>query len=948
MAEMADMAHLYRMITCKLDDFVQVVDTHTLWLEEIQEAAEKMFNSNFNPEPEIMPKTPSQKNRRRKKRLSVAKDENKTSNKKRLSRRRSNIKHSLRLQNKENNLENVVNAVEDKPQRMTRAAARAILATSISTSPSEKEHSAIVHMEGKVPLVEISVNDRGIAEFSRKGYVPEMVEKFEIMILSSEDEKSPSKKAKEPSGAEVPVLVVPETPEDGSLKRADPSIPRPEEQDCAVKEQGVLVDGRKAPDTVADVSLEDLAKGSKPVRRSGRRSRLSLSKRRSLFDQYSLASKRESMNKAAIRRSVRKSLSRKKAALGSSASSCLSSDSVEMVEEEPVVPDSTEANIAINKREDLETGARSKTESKEPVEQVSEEPRMSLRTRNVNKIAISNLPAKAQAPEPEQEQGKTLLRTHKTCTKEVNEKKKGSDSDQGNSSEEIQCTRRNSYKRALAEIQDGTDDVDGAHSPAKKKTPSPPWPANKVIHPHMKTFLHTVKKNQLLMTPGSIGSNMVVKSFIKRNTPQKVDSKEKEWQRLETLRKKQEAEEKRKQKIEEEKKRKLEEVKRKREERLQRVMRARERVEQQEEEKKKKIEQKFAHFDEKSEKAREERIAEEKAKKKVALKKMEEAEARRRQEEEARKQKLQQQEEEERKHKELLQKKREEEEQERLKKIAEAKKQAEQRQAELERERQREQQLAAERALERKKALEKIQAEKERERQEKEKALQLQRELERVAREEAAREKERLRKEVEEKEKQRLEEVERQRQEQEKQAKLRKEQEEKERKLQEEKRAKEQQATASEKLANTAVVKKQQTTAGEKLLNVTVDINSPTSESYEMTPKGSGKPKASKNNLDNYGMDLNSDDSTDDEGAPRKAIPAWADGQLLHQAIIHQYYNPVDVDKKFGVIASPDLEQIFSKSKPRYFKRTSSAVWHSPPTSLNRSNLSSAYILKKF
>uniref|UniRef100_H3BD83 Inner centromere protein n=1 Tax=Latimeria chalumnae TaxID=7897 RepID=H3BD83_LATCH len=887
MAEMADMAHLYRMITCKLDDFVQVVDTHTLWLEEIQEAAEKMFNSNFNPEPEIMPKTPSQKNRRRKKRLSVAKDENKTSNKKRLSRRRSNIKHSLRLQNKENNLENVVNAVEDKPQRMTRAAARAILATSISTSPSEKEHSAIVHMEGKVPLVEISVNDRGIAEFSRKGYVPEMVEKFEIMILSSEDEKSPSKKAKEPSGAEVPVLVVPETPEDGSLKRADPSIPRPEEQDCAVKEQGVLVDGRKAPDTVADVSLEDLAKGSKPVRRSGRRSRLSLSKRRSLFDQYSLASKRESMNKAAIRRSVRKSLSRKKAALGSSASSCLSY-SVEMVEEEPVVPD------------------RSKTESKEPVEQVSdvsEEPRMSLRTRNVNKIAISNLPAKAQAPEPEQEQGKTLLRTHKTCTKE------------------LACiARRNSYKRALAEIQDGTDDVDGAHSPAKKKTPSPPWPANKVIHPHMKTFLHTVKKNQLLMTPGSIGSNMVVKSFIKRNTPQKVDSKrkEKEWQRLETLRKKQEAEEKRKQKIEEEKKRKLEEVKRKREERLQRVMRARERVEQQEEEKKKKIEQKFAHFDEKSEKAREERIAEEKAKKKVALKKMEEAEARRRQEEEARKQKLQQQEEEERKHKELLQKKREEEEQERLKKIAEAKKQAEQRQ---------------ERALERKKALEKIQAEKERERQEKEKALQLQRELERVAREEAAREKERLRKEVEEKEKQRLEEVERQRQEQEKQAKLRKEQEEKERKLQEEKRAKEQQATASEKLANTAVVKKQQTTA----------------ESYEMTPKGSGKPKASKNNLDNYGMDLNSDDSTDDEGAPRKAIPAWADeiGQLLHQAIIHQYYNPVDVDKKFGVIASPDLEQIFSKSKPRYFKRTSSAVWHSPPTSLNRSNLSSAYILKK-
>lgn len=44
-----------------------------------------------------------------------------------------------------------------------------------------------------------------------------------------------------------------------------------------------------------------------------------------------------------------------------------------------------------------------------------------------------------------------------------------------------------------------------------------------------------------------------------------------------------------------------------------------------------------------------------------------------------------------------------------------------------------------------------------------------------------------------------------------------------------------------------------------------------------------------------------------------------------------QYFNPPDLDSFFGPIESPRLENIFYKSKPRYFKRTSSAVWHSPP-----------------
>lgn len=54
-------------------------------------------------------------------------------------------------------------------------------------------------------------------------------------------------------------------------------------------------------------------------------------------------------------------------------------------------------------------------------------------------------------------------------------------------------------------------------------------------------------------------------------------------------------------------------------------------------------------------------------------------------------------------------------------------------------------------------------------------------------------------------------------------------------------------------------------------------------------------------------------------------------GLQLQQAIMKQYYDPVDLHAYFGDVEMPKLEQIFHKSKPRFFKRTSSAVWHSPP-----------------
>lgn len=74
------------------------------------------------------------------------------------------------------------------------------------------------------------------------------------------------------------------------------------------------------------------------------------------------------------------------------------------------------------------------------------------------------------------------------------------------------------------------------------------------------------------------------------------------------------------------------------------------------------------------------------------------------------------------------------------------------------------------------------------------------------------------------------------------------------------------------------------------------------------------------------------------------SVPA---GSQLSQAVIRQYHNPPDVDALFGAIPSPKLEDIFYKNKPRYFKRTSSAVWHSPPTLAAKPALGLPYGLKK-
>ncbi|NWW80426.1 INCE protein, partial [Climacteris rufus] len=374
-----------------------------------------------------------------------------------------------------------------------------------------------------------------------------------------------------------------------------------------------------------------------------------------------------------------------------------------------------------------------------------------------------------------------------------------------------------------------------------------------------------------------------IKDFIKRNTPTRPNPKvhcmpgEKERQRLENLRKKQEAEEQRRRKVEEEKRRRQAEMKQKREERLRKALQARERLEQMEEEKKKKrMEQKILQNDEKVHisQVREEKVVEERSKRKTS-KKHGEAEAR--------KQKTLKGVratwvfparvflfvlQEENEQQEPLQRKREDEVKERGKKV-----------------------------LELKNLLEQQQAEQAKDRWELVPVLQqgighwhgeagnvnVMLELGSGAAQSLG--------------------------------------------------------CRSRGLCSAAA-------GGGEKTHPTSSPRDVAEQSRQGEPSGGpclpslstsclGPPQGAQGSppggTNDYGLDLNSDDSTDDESDPRKPVPAWADGAQLHQAILHQYYHPVDLDALFGAIPSPKLEHIFYKSKPRYFKRTSSAVWHSPP-----------------
>ncbi|KAM5225598.1 inner centromere protein isoform 1-T3 [Hipposideros larvatus] len=887
--------HLLELCDQKLKEFICNVDNKDfVWLEEIEKEADRMFTREFSKEPELMPKTPSQKNRQKKRRISYAQDENRDPIRKRLSRRktRSSQLSSRHLRSKDK-AEQLATATGEKgsvPRRVTRAAAAAAAANMGAALPTPESPTTLTRKPKNsdtqcqlVPTVEIGVGERRSAEqhlsqlksarAPSPAPAPARAPASQTTLVS--DKESTPKKSEAGRLESVTVSSLMATPQDpkgrgvgagrsASKLRIAQTSPGP--QDSPGSPASPWRERVLAPILPDNFSTP---KGSHGDPQSVRRSLIrptSPGPQVSLAQKYSLVTKPESSVRRSSRRIAKKAT------------------------KEPPPSARIICHSYLERLLNIEVPQKVSPKQKEPSEEAelveAAEPEVpkndtsTLWPHSATKIAVST-----PGPHPE-------ARGQEAPSEGQQEVK--TDQADGPKEPPQSVRRKRSYKQAVSELDEEQQLEDEELQPPRSKTPSPPCPASKVVRP-LRTFMHTVQRNQMLMTPTSASHSSVMKSFIKRNTPLRVDPKfsfvEKERQRLESLRRKEEAEQLRRQKVEEDKRRRLEEVKLKREERLRKVLQARERVQQMKEEKKKQIEQKFAQLDEKTEKAKEERLAEEKAKKKAAAKKMEEAEVRRKQEEEARRLRWLQQEEEERRHQELLQKKKEEE-QERLRKAAEAKRLAERREQER---REQERQLAERREQERKREQELLQAE--RELQEREKALRLQ--------------KEKLQRELEEK-----------------------------KKKEEQQRLAEQQQLQEEKK------KAKEAAAASKGLNMTMDVQSPACTSYQMTPQGHRAPP--KINPDNYGMDLNSDDSTDDETHPRKPIPAWARGTQLSQAIIHQYYHPPNLLELFGTILQLDLEDIFKKSKPRYHKRTSSAVWNSPPLQGSRVAGSLAYSLKKY
>ncbi|XP_023278382.1 inner centromere protein isoform X2 [Seriola lalandi dorsalis] len=828
---------LVQMFDGKTQEFISDIDNvHMVWLEEIQQEANRMFSRDFNAEPELMPKTPSQKKNSRRKRVSLGRQEDNQAKRRFSKGKRSNLRgssvKSLNFIAEEESIPEASTSQDStttQPKRNTRKNKQTKPEVAEDVSHSPHSSCKTEEVQNKKPeLVEEEEVDK-----NTKGNNAE-VEPDDLPSTAPSPPKKP-----------LPEVVVNISSSDRlSAEFAKKQEPSP---------------GR----TAAKIAIAGAAQSS---RRSSVRCSLKL--------RHSLAGLRHSMTQESVRRASRRSMLKRKAVRtgNSTCSSNISVDScMDSTEEEDkeVMPEAVTS--------DTEDNAAAEESQETPKINQSIHPSVGRITRSV----AANSPTLAPPSLFIAEQKMSTPNKRTVVT-------------------EKQQTSQSSRRSSRSTKRKAPDTVE--ESPTKRF--SPPKKSQSAIRPNMRSFLHTVQKNQMLMmTPNSLGRTAVIKSFIKHTTPMRGDSKlsvgivSKERHKLEALKKKQEQEEERMKKMEEDKKRKQEELKRKRDERLRRVFEAKVKEEQREEEKKKKIEQKMAQIDEKNDK----RQAEEKAKKKVAIKRQEELEQKKKLEEEAKRKKVQQAEEEKRQQE---AKKKAEEEEQRARKQAETRKAQE---LKREQERERERELEKER-----------QAAAERERVEKEKALALQRELERAAREKERRELEQKRK-----------------------------LEEQQRLAAEEKAAKEREA-AKQREAAAKQAAKTQAAAGLNVtmdiensvmstpvgkgggLNVTVDIEQ-SPQSYSITPKGGNKPLVMSKSAEDYGMDQNSDDSTDDESAPRKPIPSWAEGPNLQQIIMKQYFNPPDLDSFFGTIEPPKLENIFYKSKPRYFKRTSSAVWHSPP-----------------
>ncbi|PKU38138.1 inner centromere [Limosa lapponica baueri] len=594
MAEAGGPTQLLEVCGQRLSRFLHDAEhKHLAWLREVEEQGMRLLDSNFGAEPELMPKTPSQRRRPKKRRSSCLKDENKEPNRRRLSRRRSSVKPvSSKLSSQ-------------KCPSKEQPRSPGCLGEEVSMPEPAVGSQANVETD---PLAPTRKRPAEAPAAKRDcGDSPQGADGRDAACQAATGQQLPEGDVTtEPHGVSS-IPAVPSGQADGEEapeRGASTSTPK-----AARNGDPAVLQGDLSPQGLKTVLFQDadskMTKVKSKTRRcSGRQSSVggpNKSHRTSLAQKYSLAGKRESMIRRSISRAISKKAASRESSSASSRVSCQSSLEV-FVEEDGT--SSVRPGLELNPLSE-------KTPEDVPVSSKSTQ--------------AASPPAQHLSP-PEQRAGND----GGSCVNPTSE-------DQNKNQEQPRCAESQqnpsriwtrNYKQAMGTTWNGQQQggqtlspLDNKHKSSANQTPASSSPASRVVRP-LKNFLQAVQRNQLLTSPGPTGRGGIIKNFIKHNTPTRPNLKEKERQRLESLRKKQEAEEQRRKKVEEEKRRRQAEMKQKREERLRKALQARERVEQMEEEKKKRMEQKILQNDDKVRlsQVREEKGAEERSRRKLSRK----------------------------------------------------------------------------------------------------------------------------------------------------------------------------------------------------------------------------------------------------------------------------------------------------------------------------------------
>ncbi|KAF7245572.1 Inner centromere protein [Varanus komodoensis] len=313
----------------KLEEFLQnVQNTDFLWLDEILEEAIKMFRNNSDGEPEMMPKTPSQKNRRKKRFSSVKKDSFSKKSKlepiafltvdfvNRLSKRTATQSSKRISQQSQQKKDLEITKTDEDYNSPCRRVTRSQALKSARHSDAALKNSAIHLAKGRIPLVEISINERNSAEFQLNKTPPEKT----ALTFTLSSDKSPKRRSQALS--KVSLLVVPDTPEakimkEGreacKLKIANASIARTtENKEANAQEENSCVQQHFTLETTQSISESpQTPTAPKANRHSVRRSLIGRNPKNcqaSLVERCSLSAKRERM----VQKSIGRTLSKRK------------------------------------------------------------------------------------------------------------------------------------------------------------------------------------------------------------------------------------------------------------------------------------------------------------------------------------------------------------------------------------------------------------------------------------------------------------------------------------------------------------------------------------------------------------------------------------------------------------------------------------------------------------